>query len=364
MKNRRIRSIRTKLMAAFIVSAGAAVAGAFMMMTLAEKLYWKPFFHNFLRALRNHAGVQTLLFMTGLLFFVALFFLLTRKSLQNLQEIMAAVRRIEAGDLDTCVGVKTNDELGDLAAAINAMAHRLKVSMEEEKRAEQAKNDLITSVSHDLRTPLTSVIGFLGLLTDRRSRPEEELTHFAKTAHKKAIKLQGLIDELFEFTRVNYGGISLHTGRINIGELLEQLAEEYYPVFQEASMECRVALPPERIWITADGELVARLFENLFNNAVRYGREGRFVDVRVESGQGCAAIEVTNYGNPIPDSDLPHVFERFYRVESSRSRTTGGTGLGLAIARSVVELHGGSISVTSGPEGTCFKVTFPVKAEE
>lgn len=356
MKKRMFRGIRTKLTAAIAISAVTAAVLAFILYKLAYSLRRKPFFHDLFLTLRDSFGVEVLAGITVILLFISVFFILTRRSIRYVEELSSVLKEIEKGNLSVRADVRSNDELGGLAVSINSMAEKLGESIEGEKQAERAKNELITSVSHDLRTPLTSIIGFLGLMGDRGKYSDEELVKFTEIAHKKSLRLKTLIDELFEFTRVSYGGTAVNVCKISIGELVEQLAEEFYPVFQEASMECRVSIPEERILIMADGDLIARLMENLINNAIRYGKDGKYIDIMIEKQGDKALIKVTNYGEPIPKGELPLIFDRFYRVEKSRSHLTGGTGLGLAIVKNIVGLHKGSITVDSGSGGTCFSI--------
>lgn len=288
--------------------------------------------------------------------FIIYFMLLTKKSISYIEKMAGAINSIEKGNLDVKINIKSDDELGDLAASINSMTSKLKKSIEDERHAEQAKNELITNVSHDLRTPLTSVIGFLGLLIDRENRSEEELQRYTEIAHKKAISLQSLIDELFEFTRMSYGGISIKKTKINLGELLEQLTDEFYPVLNDAGMECRISVPDDKVYIMADGDLLVRLFENLINNSIRYGKDGKYIDVVLKRQDKNVFVDVINYGNRISDSDIPYIFEQFYRADKSRTSFNGGTGLGLAIVKRIAELHNGTVKVESSEKQTCFEV--------
>lgn len=363
MRKSIVSSLSVKLVAAMAVSAAAALVFAYLLYRLAARLNDQLSFARVLfDVIRGSIDAQFLIFGTALALFLIIFFLLTRRSIQRINRIIAGVKEMEKGKLETRIDVHSADEIGNLAAAINHMADQLKGSIDEERRSEQAKRDLITSVSHDLRTPLTSIIGFQGLLMDRSHHSNQELERFAAIAHKKALRLQSLIDELFEYTKVSYSGYQLNRQSINLNELVGQIVEELYPVFEQACMECRLAMPDERIALWADGELLHRLLENLLNNAVKYGAEGVYVDVTLRMVAAQAELTVTNYGPAIPTEDLPHIFQRFYRVEQSRSRQTGGTGLGLAIAANIVQMHGGDIAVASGTAGTSFRVRLPMAA--
>jgi signal transduction histidine kinase len=306
--------------------------------------------------LKKEFGVNMINSIAFIFIFIIYFMLLTKKSISYIEEMSGAINSIEKGNLDVKINIKSDDELGDLAASINSMASKLKKSIEDERHAEQAKNELITNVSHDLRTPLTSVIGFLGLLIDRENRSEEELQRYTEIAHKKAISLQSLIDELFEFTRVSYGGISIKKTKINLGELLEQLTDEFYPVLNDAGMECCISVPDDKVCVMADGDLLVRLFENLINNSIRYGKDGKYIDVVLKRQDKNVFVDVINYGRKISDSDIPYIFEQFYRADKSRTSFNGGTGLGLAIVKRIAELHNGTVKVESSEKQTCFEV--------
>jgi signal transduction histidine kinase len=327
-----------------------------VLFSTAKLVYHHPYIHQILFFLKNVFGIQMIDSLIFVFLFIIYFMLLTKKSISYIEKMAGAINSIEKGNLDVKINIKSDDELGDLAASINSMTSKLKKSIEDERHAEQAKNELITNVSHDLRTPLTSVIGFLGLLIDRENRSEEELQRYTEIAHKKAISLQSLIDELFEFTRMSYGGISIKKTKINLGELLEQLTDEFYPVLNDAGMECRISVPDDKVYIMADGDLLVRLFENLINNSIRYGKDGKYIDVVLKRQDKNVFVDVINYGNRISDSDIPYIFEQFYRADKSRTSFNGGTGLGLAIVKRIAELHNGTVKVESSEKQTCFEV--------
>jgi signal transduction histidine kinase len=242
------------------------------------------------------------------------------------------------------------------------MAMRLKASLDEERRAVKSKQELVTNVSHDLRTPLTSIFGYLQYIRENRYKDEVELMYYVDIAYQKARRLERMVNDLFDYTRMAYGQTKLARTQIDLTELLSQLAAELDPFVRQAEMELHLDGPEERLMLPADGDKLVRVFENLISNAVRYGKDGRRIDIIVRSDKvnNRAVVRVINYGDPIPAAQLPLIFERFHRVDKSRSDETGGTGLGLAIARSIVELHGGTIEAASSDAETCFTVTLPL----
>ncbi|WP_020618477.1 sensor histidine kinase [Paenibacillus daejeonensis] len=275
-----------------------------------------------------------------------------------LEEITAGLRRIADGHLDGRIAVDSGyGELARVADNINEMADRLSRSIEEERNAEKTKNDLITGVSHDLRTPLTSILGFLEVIENDRYRDEVEMRHYVGIAYEKSQKLKTLIDDLFEYTRIN-NGLPLELDAIDLVGFLRQLAEEFVPHLDRAGMACRIQTAEDTIFIQADGNLLVRSFENLIANAISYGSQGHYVDIVIATNGREASVQIINYGDPIPARDIPFIFDRFYRGD--RSRSSGGTGLGLAIVKSIVEVHGGQVSAASSTKKTVFESRFPL----
>jgi signal transduction histidine kinase len=294
--------------------------------------------------------------LVGFSFFIVIFFVLSRGIIRDLEDISRAVQKISLGRFDVEIPKRSPDELGELAENINRMTVRLKTSIEEERDADRSKNELITGVSHDLRTPLTSLLGYLELIEKDKSRNEAELRRYVSIAYSKALRLRMLIENLFEYTKVSFGGFTINPSRIDMKELLEQLAEEFVPAFREAGMECRVNASQANYFVSADGDLLVRVFENLMTNALRYGAPERGIDVELSRDGAWVVIRVVNNGEMISRADLPHLFERFYRVERFPSDRTGGSGLGLAIAKSILDVHGGTITASSGESRTVFEV--------
>lgn len=279
-----------------------------------------------------------------------------------LDEITAGIQEVAKGELSHRIEVKTSDEFGVVAASINQMAEQLQLSLQEERNAVAAKNDLITGISHDLRTPLTSILGFLEYIEKDRYQDEIEMRYYVSIAYEKSLTLRKLIDDLFEYTRVSGGSLPLSLQALNLNSFLMQLAEEFAPMLEDAGMTYKIIGGQEPLWIqAAPGELV-RAYENLFSNAIRYGSQGKLMEIGLALEGEEAVVRISNYGEPIPAQDLPHLFDRFYRVDKSRSRETGGTGLGLAIAKSMIELHRGSIVAYSENGRTDFVTRFPVTA--
>lgn len=309
---------------------------------------------------KQHTAVVLLYLILGILLFSVTFMILQEPYIRYISRISEAVQNISEGDLNTVIDVIGDDEFSSMAANLNHMAADIKKLMEKERESERTKNELITNVAHDLRTPLTSIIGYLELLAGNQQVPADMQHKYIEIAYGKSRRLQKLIEDLFGFTKLNCGKIAMHVGQIDIVKLLGQLVEEAYPNFVEKGLSYDLQSNVPAKIINADGNLLARLFDNLIGNAIKYGADGKRVLVKIHAEGETVTVSVTNYGYVIPADELPLIFNKFYRVEQSRSSSTGGTGLGLAIAKEIVDMHGGTISVASDLNGTVFTVKLQV----
>ena len=303
----------------------------------------------------------------GILVFTVTFMILQEKSLRYITKISDAMQNISEGDLNVTVEVEGDDEFSSMAANLNKMVEELKELMDKERESERTKNELITNVAHDLRTPLTSIIGYLELLSGDVKLDPELQKKYINIAYVKTKRLEKLIEDLFGFTKMNYGKLTMHVAQVDVVKLLSQLLEEFYPSFVDKNLSYELQSNVPAKVITADGNLLARLFDNLINNAIKYGADGKRIMVKLHADDEIVTVSVINYGYVIPADELPLIFNKFYRVEQSRSTNTGGTGLGLAISKNIVDMHGGTITVTSDLSGTVFtvklKVNFDVNKE-
>lgn len=293
--------------------------------------------------------------------FTAYFVLISHNMVHYLREIQAGIERIKEGDFDTNIRVVNEDELSKMANSINEMRYTIKELMEKERVVEKTKNDLITNVAHDLRTPLTSIIGYLELLQNEESFEMETRKKYLNIVYEKAKRLQNLVVDLFDYTRYAKDGVTIRKRNLEWNRFVEQVLEEFYPNFQSANLEYEAILWNQEIYLMADGELLARAFGNLIANAIQYGVDGKLVIVKTARIGNEAMLSITNFGQVIPKQELSKIFEKFYRVEASRSMATGGTGLGLAITKNIISLHQGTISVSSNENGTTFKMSLPIK---
>lgn len=294
---------------------------------------------------------------------IMFFFFLTRPYVKYFDEISNGIHHLANGDFTNEVRVSSNDEFGYIAREINVASEKLKEAVERGDFAESSKDQLIVNLAHDLRTPLTSVLGYLDLILKDENLTKEQIKHFSTIAFTKSERLESLIDELFEITRMNYGMLKLEKRSIDIGELLIQLDEELYPLLEKKELEARLNITPQ-LPINGDGKLLARVFENLLTNAIRYGYDGKFVDVNGYIEGEEVVVQIINYGDSIPEEDLPYLFDMFYTGDKARSEQQGGTGLGLFIAKNIVEQHDGKISAESNVIRTIFEVRLPKEESE
>ncbi|PFJ17188.1 vancomycin resistance histidine kinase VanS [Bacillus cereus] len=286
------------------------------------------------------------------------FFFLTKPYLKYFDEISIGIHHLSKGDFTNKVHISSNDEFGDIAREINIASEKLKEAVERGDFAESSKDHLVVNLAHDLRTPLTSVLGYLDLILKEENLTKEQIKYYSTIAFAKSQRLESLIDELFEITQMNYGVQKLDKKSINISELLIQLDEELYPLLEKNQLEARLHVEPH-LNINGDGNLLARVFENLVTNAVRYGYNGKFVDMNGYIEAGDVVVQIVNYGDSIPEKELPYLFDMFYTGDKARTVQKNSTGLGLFIAKNIVEQHNGKISAESNVIRTIFEVRFP-----
>lgn len=307
--------------------------------------------------------ISVLLFvLLGILLFSLIFLLLQRKMARDIETIARAVKQISEGDLSTRLELEGEGELTDIAENLNRMEEDIQELIDKERTSEQSKTDLITNVAHDLRTPLTSILGYLELLRKNQKLSQEMQQKYLDIAYNKSVRLQKLIEELFGFTKLSYGKINMNVAKVDIVELLAQLLEESYPNFEKNGLSYDFVSNRKSQIIEADGDLLARLFDNLIGNAIKYGKEGKRVRVNLRADREIVTIKIVNYGYVIPANELPLIFDRFYRTDHSRTNASGpgGTGLGLAIVKNITDMHHGTVSVSSDLSGTVFTVRLKI----
>ncbi len=309
-----------------------------------------------------------LVIATGiLLFFLSLFVFFSvqaakrRQEKQTISSIHDRIKKYLEKDVDM------EEVFPSPYMEIGAQIVQMKTSMEKKERQlkaeSQRKNDLITYLAHDLKTPLTSVMGYLSLLEEAPDMPEEQRRKYTSIALEKADRLEKLMNEFFEITQYNLQNIILDKEEIDLYYMLVQMAEEFYPILETKGNTC-VIDAQEDLKVYADPDRLARVFNNILKNAVSYSYPKTAIKIRAEETGTGVRIQIINQGKTIPKDKLKFLFEKFFRLDEARRTNTGGAGLGLAIAKEIVELHGGSISVKSRKEQTIFTVELPNAVSE
>lgn len=278
----------------------------------------------------------------------------------EMKHIISELHYIAKGNFEYRIPPSSDNNLQAFIDSIHVLVDSTVEAMEEERRIEQTKDELITNVSHDIRTPLTSIIGYLGLVEQGRYRSSDEAKQYVNTAYKKARQMKVLVDDLFEYTSFRQTDTSLNTIEFDMVQLLEQLVIDFHLQAEEKGMALNVYASTEKIAMWGDTDKLVRVFSNLISNALKYGNDGNEIAIELEQkDKEWVHIQIKNDGEPIPNEALEQLFERFYRAETSRSQEFASTGLGLAIAKSIVELHHGKIYAETSEEWTSFIVELP-----
>ncbi|WHY72819.1 sensor histidine kinase [Fictibacillus enclensis] len=298
--------------------------------------------------------------MVGLavLGFVISFLLLIRKKLRYLNHITQKVHVMADDNLETVIEIRGNDELAQLSANINGMSNRLKEKLKNERQLEQTKSELITNVSHDLRTPLTSITGYVDLLRKGKYKSAEQASEYTEIIYSKSMNLMSLINELFEYTRLTSTNIELNESDVDLSAMIRQMCGEYVSIFDKEGLILELNIE-ESIMMTVDVEKMARVFDNLLENAKKYSIKPSVVNVRLETNHEGVLFSIENKAANLKPSDMERLFERFYRTDKSRYEETS-SGLGLAIAKTITELHQGQIDAELEKERLTLFVRLPI----
>ena len=316
----------------------------------AIKLYWKLIGNN-----------KMFFIIVGFLLLFALFFYAAlSKMMKYVDQIGDGIENILSESTEP---IHLITELKPIEIRLNEIKATLKRQELEAVEGEKKKNDLVLFLAHDLKTPLTSIVAYLSMLDSHSGMPKEDQMKYIHIALEKSIRLGELIHEFFDITRYNLQDIELEAVEINLTLMLEQLADELYGVLQEKRLSCEVHVE-DNLVVYGDPDKLARVFDNILRNAIAYCYEDTKIEIDARMKKKDVEIVFMNQGEKIPGAMLQTIFEKFYRVDGSRSSGTGGAGLGLAIAKEIVELHGGRIRAKSDDIRTQFIVELPSKSEE
>lgn len=289
--------------------------------------------------------------------------LIRRYRQYQMHHIIDELHYIAQGHFDHRIPFQLKGDQQHVVTSVNSLVDSAIQSMDDERKIEQSKDELITNVSHDLRTPLTSIIGYLGLIEDKQYHSSEDLLKYTHTAYEKAKQMKALVEDLFEYTKVRQTEAPVNIINVNLDQMLEQLAASFELEASKKDIKMLSNTKPVDLMIEADAEKLGRVFSNLIANGLKYGQGATYIKLEARQKDDKVIVRVSNDGAPIPQKALEHLFERFYRVEESRSKATGGTGLGLAIVQSIVDLHHGSVHAESNDKETSFVVELPMQRE-
>lgn len=367
---------RLKLKMLLVVIVGTLIAGAagiFLLEVFVDGVLQDPFARFFLWAAQTLFGQspedaahlyqilirdnkQEILTVCIMVLMLIAFYLAMGRFTHWLEDIRAATRRLVEDREDPVVLPR---ELSPIQDDLNAIRRQLAARERAAQEAEQRRGDLVAFLAHDLKTPLTSVVGYLTLLHDDPGLAPEQRAKFTGIALDKALRLEELLGEFFDITKMDLDSGAGEKVPIQLSMLLEQLADEFYPLFAEKNLTCVADIQPHLV-VRGDPDKLARVFDNVLRNAVSYSIPGGTVDVVAKAMGSYTEITIQDEGLEIPEGELANIFEKFYRLDAARSTRTGGAGLGLAIAKEIVELHGGSIRCESNGKLTSFIISLPL----
>lgn len=376
MKNNYRKLKFSILLQTVLVTAVTLLVGIFLLNYVIDGIYNDDFANVFVNVLEHFEvneqtavnlywkliGDNKLFFViVGFLLLFALFFYVSLSRLTKyLDQIGVGIENIVA---DSNEPIHLITELKPIEIRLNEIKATLKRQELEAEEGEKKKDDLVLFLAHDLKTPLTSIVAYLSMLDSRPDMPEEEREKYTHIALEKSLRLGELIQEFFDITRYNLQNIELEPVEINLSLMLEQLADELYGVLQDKRLSCEVRVE-ENLMVYGDPDKLARVFDNILRNAIAYCYPNTTIEIEAKQKKDMIEIIFTNQGDKIPGVMLQTIFEKFYRVDGSRSSGTGGAGLGLAIAKEIVELHDGMIRAKSDDMRTQFIVDLPMKEKE
>ncbi len=348
-----------KILRQYVIALIGFSGGVILLVALAwmacNSVIWQPYdpLYQILHFVEEHFTLFFCIIILSGWAFIGYHFM--SKPLRYLDDIIVASAELAKPSEEPII---LPDEMKNVQDKLNSIREQALRNAFLAKEAEQRKNDLIVYLAHDLKTPLTSVIGYLTLLQDEPQISSELREKYIGIALDKAERLEDLINEFFDITRFNLTTLTLEVERINLSRMLEQITNEFYPILAEKELTWHTEIPPN-VEILCDPDKMERVFDNLIRNAVNYSYFKSVISLSLKPEEESVAIIVKNHGKTIPPDKLNRIFEQFYRIDSSRSSKTGGAGLGLAISKEIIELHGGTIGAESEDESICFTIHLP-----
>lgn len=305
------------------------------------------------------AFVAIMSFILELVIFVAIFLITINKRIKYLKYISKSVTNIKTQQYLNPIEVIGNDEIAQLAEDINTMSERLKENYEKEKKQEEAKNELIVAISHDLKTPLTSIIGYLELLNNGKESFGKEQQEFLEIAYEKSNNLKKLIEELFEYTKLSNNYMKLNKVPFNVAVLVNQIVGEHVLFLSEKNIKVEIECTKNELICEIDMQKFIRVIENLIKNAEKYSYKNSIFKIVMWEEEDCIKLSFMNEGNNISKDDLVKIFDEMYRIDKSRNAVIEGSGLGLPISKKIIQLHEGRIWAECNGNKIYFNIELP-----
>ena len=289
------------------------------------------------------------LFGVGITVFIMmiLLWLFGRKLVRRVTNMYQVMQELSTDHMDVRMEEKGNDELTVMAEGFNSMAEKLEKQYQEKAELEQKKRELVSIISHDLRTPLSSVMGYAEMLCDGIYESKEEQKQYADIIRRKSVYMEKLLTELLEYSRLEMGTMRLCREKTDLTELVREILIEYYPQIEKNGYELELKIPEYAICGEWDAQRIGRVIRNLIENALKYGMDGKKLTVSVKKEGELAVFGIRDYGRGVSKEELPYMTELFYRGDSARNSRAGGMGLGLYIAEEIIERHGGKFCIKS-----------------
>ena len=366
-KNKLLRKTFINFVIKILIWSICMPLGIFLLVALIDSLTFQwlydispEVYNNFREFFYSITSVRTLIVPILIIWIIGtlvLLYRLLKKVFGYIDEVGKATEDLVNKDVEY---IELPDELEEIQKRMNHLKRESEKNEKLAKENEEKKDELIVYLAHDIKTPLTSMIGYLSILDEIDDMPKKKQKNYISIALDKSYRLEDLINELFDVARFNSEKIVLEKEELNLNLMMEQIIDDFYPTLREVNKSIKLNYD-EPISINGDPDKLSRVFNNLIKNAISYSKEESEIVIDLKKDNNNAIVEVINKGKQISKEKLSKIFEKFYRLDSARTSRTGGSGLGLAIAKDIVELHNGTIIAESNEEETTFRVTLPLK---
>ncbi|AWI06062.1 HAMP domain-containing sensor histidine kinase [Clostridium drakei] len=357
MKKGRINKIGVKLLILIPIDIIVTFYACAFLVSMMNKIFGLgPYYYE-----KYAVYLAFVFFLLVLIIFISIFLAAINGRIKYLNYISKSVTNIKTEKYLNPIDIKGSDEFAQLAKDINTMSERLKENYEKEKKQEEAKNELIVAVSHDLKTPLTSIIGYLELLDKGKEVLSKDQQGFLEVAYKKSTDLKKLIEELFEYTKLSNNYTKLDKVPFNIAVLVNQIVGENILFLSEKNIEVKIECTKNELMCEIDMQKFIRVIENLVKNAEKYSYRNSTFIIRMWEEDMNVKLSFINEGDNISEEDLTKIFDEMYRIDKSRNAEIEGSGLGLAISKKIIELHEGRIWAECNGNVISFNIVLPKK---